>query len=288
MRTEADVVESMKACLGEVADPRVAGRTLFPLNEVLVMAFVAVLCGADDWEGVTAIAEEHEAWFRKFLPLENGVPSHDTFGRVFSLIDPEDVTCKMIDWIKTFRDTCGGEIVAIDGKALRRSGSKKNGLKMLYTVGAWAAENGLILGQTVVDDKSNEITALPQLLDMLSIQGCTITIDAAGCQKHIAAQIVEKKADDVLAVKGNPPTREADLPQVFQQGIDTNFAGMKHDCLEETEASRGRIESRATLVIELPKEFAHQTEWARLNTMVVVIRNGQQTGATDAETKGNY
>ena len=135
---------------------------------------------------MTAIAEEHEAWFRQFLPLENGVPSHDTFGRVFSLIDPEDVTRQMIDWIQTFREACGGEIVAIDGKALRRSGSRKNGLKMLYTVGAWATEHGLMLGQTVVDDKSNEITAILQLLEMLSIKNSSITIDAAGCQKHIA------------------------------------------------------------------------------------------------------
>ena len=288
MRTEADVVESLKLCLGEVADPRVAGRTWYPLDEVLVMAFIAVLCGADDWEGVTAIAEEHEAWFRQFLPLENGVPSHDTFGRVFSLIDPEDVTRKMIDWIKTFREACGGEIIAIDGKALRRSGSKKKSLKMLYTVGAWATENGLILGQTVVDDKSNEITAIPQLLEMLSIKGCTITIDAAGCQKNIAAQIVEKKADYVLAVKGNQPTLEADLQHVFQRGIDTNFAGMKHDCTEETETRHGRVEYRATHVIELPKEFAHKAEWAKLNTMVVVIRNWQQVGATDTDTKDHW
>lgn len=280
--TEADVIESMRVCLGEVADPRVAGRTWYPLDEVLVLAFIAVLCGADDWEGVTAISEEHEAWFRKFLPLENGVPSHDTFGRVFSLIDPENVTCKMIDWIKTFRETCGGEIVAIDGKALRRSGSR------LYTVGAWATENGLILGQTVVDDKSNEITAIPQLLKMLSIKGCTITIDAAGCQKNIAAQIVEKKADYVLAVKGNQPTLEADLQRLFQQGIETNFAGMKHDCTEETETSHGRIEYRATHVIELPKEFSHKTEWAKLNTMVVVIRNWKQKDTADAETKDHW
>ena len=191
MLTEAEVIESIIACLAEVADPRVAGRTWSPLDEVLVMAFIAAWCGADDWEGVTAIAEEHQAWFRKFLPLENGVPSHDTFGRVFSLIDPENVTGKMIDWIKTFRETSGGEIIAIDGKALRRSGSRKNGWKMLDTVGAWATDNGLTLGQTVVDDKSNEITAIPQLLEMLSIKSCTITIhaagtiDAAGCQKHI-------------------------------------------------------------------------------------------------------
>lgn len=288
MRTEADVVESMKAQFGRVSDPRVPGRTLHPLMDVLVMAFVAVLCGADDWEGVTAIAEEHEPWFRKFLTLPHGVPSHDTFRRVFLLLDPEDVTLKMIDWIKTFREACGGEIIAIDGKALRRSGSRKKGLKMLYTVGAWATENGLILGQTVVDDKSNEITAIPQLLDLLQIQGSTITIDAAGCQKNIAAQIVEKQAHYVLAVKGNQPKLEAALQQVFAGGIDTNFAGLKHECFRETETSHGRLEDRATHVIKLPEEFAHKTEWAHLNTMVVVIRNWKTAGASADDAKEHW
>jgi predicted transposase YbfD/YdcC len=287
MRTEADVIESMRAKFGEVSDPRVAGRTLYSLDEVLVMAFVAVLCGADDWEGVTAIAESHEKWFRKFLPLETGIPSHDTFARVFSLIDPQDVTCKMVDWIKTFCESTGGKIVAIDGKALRRSGSRKNGLKILYTVGAWATESGLILGQTVVDDKSNEITAIPQLLDMLSIQRCTVTIDAAGCQKNIAAKIVEKKADYVLAAKGNQPSLEADLQREFDKGISTNFAGMKHDCTIETETSHGRTEHRATHVLELPKDFVHKIEWAKLNTLVVVIRNWQQPG-TDGQMTDHW
>ena len=123
-------------------------------------------CVGDDWEGIAAIAEEHESWLRRFLTLQHGVPSHDTFGRVLSLVDPAVVTLRMVDWIKTFRESCGEEIIAIDGKALRRSGSQKKGLKMLHTVGAWATENGLILGQQVVNDKSNEITAIPQLIEL--------------------------------------------------------------------------------------------------------------------------
>ena len=281
MRTEADVMDSMKEHFGGVSDPRVPGRTLYPLMEVLVMAFVGVLCGGDDWEGIAAIAEEHESWLRRFLTLQHGVPSHDTFGRVGSLVDPAVVTLRMVDWIKAFRETCGEEIIAIDGKALRRSGSQKKGLKMLYTVGAWATENGLILGQQVVDDKTNEITAIPLLIELLEIKGCTITIDAAGCQKHIAAQIVEKEAHYVLAVKGNQPSLDEALQQVFRAALASDFAGGKHECLVENETSHGRVESRATHILQLPKDFALKSEWAELNTMVVVIRHWKHVGDED-------
>jgi predicted transposase YbfD/YdcC len=283
MRTEADVMDSMKEHFAGVSDPRVPGRTLYPLMEVLVMAFVGVLCGGDDWEGIVAIAEEHESWLRQFLTMEHGVPSHDTFGRVLSLVDPEVVSLRMIDWIKTFRETCGEEIIAIDGKALRRSGSKKQGLKMLYTVGAWATENGLILGQQIVDDKSNEITAIPQLLELLEIKGSTITIDAAGCQKNIAAQIVEKEAYYVLAVKGNQPSLDEALQRVFREALANDFAELKHECLVESETSHGRVEQRATHILQLPKDFAPKSEWADLNTMVVVIRHWKNVGDEDSQ-----
>jgi predicted transposase YbfD/YdcC len=259
MRTEAEVIDSMKEHFGIVADPRVPGRTTYPLMEVLVMAFIGVLCGADDWHGIAMIAEEHHDWLLKFLSLEHGIPSHDTFRRVFMLLDPAEVTLRMVDWIKTFREACGGEIIAIDGKALRRSGSQAKGLKMLYTVGAWATENGLILGQQVVDDKSNEITAIPQLLEMLQLKGCTITIDAAGCQKNIAAQIAEGKGYYVLAVKGNQPSLEGALHQFFEETLLTLNKTRKYECFEEDVISHGRVESRAMYILELPKDFAPKT-----------------------------
>lgn len=283
MRTEADVMESMKEHFSGISDPRVAGRTLDPLIEVLVMTLIGVLCGGDDFEGIAAIAEEHEEWLRRFLTMEHGVPSHDTFGRVLSLVDPEVVTLRMVDWIKTFRETCGDEHIAIDGKALRRSGSKQKGLKMLYTVGAWATENGLILGQQIVDEKSNEITAIPQLIELLEVKGRTISIDAAGCQKEIAAQIVEKKGYYVLAAKGNQPSLEEALQRVFAEALSQDFTGWKHDCLVETETSHGRVESRATHVLELPKDFAPKSEWKNLNTMVVVIRQWKHVGDEDRQ-----
>jgi predicted transposase YbfD/YdcC len=189
----------------------------------------------------------------------------------------------MVDWIKTFREACGGEIIAIDGKALRRSGSQAKGLKMLYTVGAWATENGLILGQQVVDDKSNEITAIPQLLEMLQLKGCTITIDAAGCQKNIAAQIAEGKGYYVLAVKGNQPSLEGALHQFFEETLLTLNKTRKYECFEEDVISHGRVESRAMYILELPKDFAPKTDWASLNTMVVVIRTWKKVGDDDSK-----
>lgn len=285
MRTEADVVESMIREFGKIADTRVLGRTIYPLVEILITAFVGILCGADDWHGIAGIVEEHEKWFRKFLPMVNGVPSHDTYRRVFMLLKPEVVTLRMIEWIKMFRETCGDEIIAIDGKALRRSGSKKKGLKMLYTVGAWATENGLILGQQVVDDKSNEITAIPHLLRMLSIKGNTFTFDAAGCQKNIAQQIDEGGGFYVMAVKGNQESLEKALKAEFQKGVETNFADMKHECIEDEEIKHGRIEYRATHILELPKEFKQKEEWASLNTMVVTIRQWRNVGEEEAKER---
>ena len=260
MRTEAEVIDSMKRHFGVVAGPRVPGRTMYPLMEVLVMAFIGVLCGADDSYGIAMIAKEHQDGFRKLLSLEHGVPSHDTFRRVFMSLDPAEVTLSMIDWIKTFRETCGEDIIAIEGKALRRSGSQKKGLKMLYTVGAWATENGLILGPQVVDDKSNEIPAIPQLIELPEIKGGTIIIDAAGCQMNIAAQIVEKDASYVLAAKGNQPALDKALQKVFREGLANGFAERKHEGLVESETSHGRVEQRATHILKLPKDLALKQE----------------------------
>ena len=242
--------------------------------------------GGDDWEGIATIVGEHESWLRQFLTMKHGIPSHETLGRVFRLLDPKIVTRRMIDWIKTFREACGEEVIAIDGKALRRSGSKKKGLKMLDTVGAWATENGLILGPQVVDDKSNEIPAIPQLIELLEIKGGTITIDAAGCQKNIATQIVEKDASYVLAAKGNQPALDKALQKVFREGLANGFAERKHEGLVESETSHGRVEQRATHILQRPKDFTRKPEWADLNTMVVVIRNWKTVGDPDSPEYG--
>ena len=158
----------------------------------------------------------------------------------------------------------------------RRAGDRGAVRKMLDTVGAWATANGLILSQTVVDDKSNKTTVIPQLFDPLEIKGGTITIDVAGCQKNIAAQIVDKQANEVLTVKGNQPTLEAALQQVFAKGIETNFADPKHECLREIATSHGRHDDSAPHVLKLPEEFTHKTERAKLNTMVVVSATGRR------------
>lgn len=279
MRTETDVMNSMTEHFSKVDDPRVGGRTTFPLVEILVMTLIGVLSGADDFVGVHTIAHHHQSWLKRFLTMKGGVPSDDTFRRVFGLLDPEQVVSTIVEWIKSFQAAGGGEIINIDGKALRRSGTRRCGLKTLHTVCAWATGNGLVLGQEVVDDKSNEISAIPQLLKMLDIQDCTITIDAAGCQKNIAAQIVEQQGDYVLAAKGNQPKLETDLHAEFDRGVETDFAGMRHECIETEEVRHGRREYRATHIIELPGSFPHRRQWAGLETMVVVIRQSTPVGS---------
>lgn len=196
------------AALAAVPDPRRQCKNLrHPLVDILVVGFCGVLCGCDDYVELETFGRKKEAFFRRFLELPEGIPSHDTFRRVFQAVCPQALQQGLIQWLQDARPTAPaaeGEVVAIDGKALRRTFDRARGLGALHLVSAWATANGLALGQVAVDAKSNEITAIPQLLELLDLKGCVVTIDAAGCQKDIAAPIVAKEADYVLALKAGP------------------------------------------------------------------------------------
>jgi predicted transposase YbfD/YdcC len=187
---------------GKLDDPRRYNRRHL-LLDMVVIAICAVICGADDWEAVEAFGDAKYEWFKSFLELPHGIPSHHTFRRVFASLDADQFQTCFIDWIKAVYKITNGQIIAIDGKKLRRSHDKTIGKQAIHMVSAWAEENRLVLGQCKVDDKSNEITAIPQLLDLLEIEGCIVTIDAMGCQREITSKIVDKGADYVLALKGN-------------------------------------------------------------------------------------
>jgi predicted transposase YbfD/YdcC len=264
-------VEGVKHCFRDVEDPRVQNRSYHLLHDIVTITILAVTCGADDWTDIELFGKARESWLRGFLKLPNGIPSHDTFRRVFGLLNPEQFAAGLFQWTQALHKATGGKLIHIDGKALRRSGRKRSGKSMLHLVTAWAGENSLTLGQVACEEKSNEITAIPELLKLLSLKGCTVTIDAMGCQKEIAAQIRKQQAHFVLALKGNQSGLAKDMQTLFEQGMNTNFAGMKHQVDITKETGHGRIEERAVHVMEIPRDHPRRAEWKDLNTLVVVI-----------------
>ena len=182
-----------------------------------------MICGADNWVAIETFGKAKKSWFNKVLDLPNGIPSHDTCGDVFSVIDTEQFSECFSNWVADLADLTGGEVIAIDGKCLRRSIDKKSNKSAIYMVSAWAAQNHLVLGQAKVGSKSNEITAIPNLLSRLDISGMTVTFDAMGCQKKVAKQIVEQKGSYVLSLKGNQGTRAIALKYCKKQGIHMQY-----------------------------------------------------------------
>ena len=186
-----DVALSIAERFGILEDPRTGHARRHELLDIIVITLCAVICGADHWVEIEEFGKAKEDWFRRFLKLPNGIPSHDTFGRVFGLLDPEQFSACFMDWVRSVSDLAQGEVVAIDGKTLRGCHDRANGRAPLHMVSAWATENRMVLGQTRTEAHSNEITAIPELLRVLELKGCLVTIDAMGCQRNIAQQVVQ-------------------------------------------------------------------------------------------------
>jgi predicted transposase YbfD/YdcC len=263
-------VAGVRTCFSELHDPRVQGRCHHLLIDILAIALLAVLCGAEDWPDIEVFGERRAEWLRGFLLLPNGIPSHDTFRRIFGLLDRKQFAACLFQWTQALHEATGGKIIAIDGKTARRSFNKKSGLKALHLVTAWATESGLTLGQIACEEKSNEITAIPELLKLLNLKGCTVTIDAMGCQKDIAAQIREQKGHYVLALKGNQSGLERDMAQVFEDGLNNDFAGLKHATYETNETGHGRREQRICHAMEIPPNHPQRSIWKDLCTLVIM------------------
>jgi DDE_Tnp_1-associated/Transposase DDE domain len=186
---------------GELEDPRIDRHKEHKLIDLLVLAICAILCGANDWVAVETFGKAKREWFRRFLELPPGIPSHDTFGRVFALLAPEQLQAGSLSWIQAVARVTDGQVVAIDGKTLRRSYDRRSARAAIHMASAWATHNRVVLGQLKTEEKSNEITAIPELLKVLDVRGCMVTIDAMGCQKAIAEQIVDQGAEYILALK---------------------------------------------------------------------------------------
>ena len=223
-----------------VEDPR-GSNSSHLLIEIIVIAICAAICGADNWVEVEEYGKAKEAWLRRFLELRHGIPSHDTFGRVFRLIDPHEFQRGFIDWVQQAHQIVGSEVINVDGKQLRRSHDRSTGKSALHMVSAWAAQSRVVVGQWAVDRKSNEITAIPQLLKRLALEDCIITVDALNCQRKIAATVIEQGGDYAMAVKEN----QEQLYQVLEK-LFTPEGRRWVDCdtYETRDRGHGRVEQR--------------------------------------------
>src|SRR5688572_8337954 len=262
-------VEGLEKCFQDMRDPRVQGRCDHLLIDILAISLLAVLCGAEDWPDIEEFGKRRKEWLRSFLQLPGGIPSHDTLRRVFGLLDRKQFAACLFQWTQALHEATGGNLIAIDGKTARRSFRKKSGLKALHLVTAWASENGLTLGQIACEEKSNEITAIPELLKLLNIRGCTVTIDAMGCQKEIAEQVRQQGGHYVLAVKGNQPSLEESLHQVFEDALAKDFEGVATTTYETQDTAHGRTERRTYQAIEIPKDHPQRQLWRDLRTVVI-------------------
>lgn len=265
-------------------DPRLNRKKRHSLHDIIAITICAVIAGAEGWTDVARFGKAKEAWLRTFLELPNGIPSHDTFGRFFSLLDPVAFQRCFIEWVQSIHTSIQG-VVAIDGKTARRSHDRSKGKQAIHIVGAWATENGIALGQTKVDDKSNEITAIPELVRALDIKACLVTIDAMGCQKEIAKAIVEAGADYLLAVKGNQERLAEDVEQEFKAALADNFAHMQCQYSESLEKGHGRIEKRQYWYTHDIGGLGTLERWPKLAGMAMCRASRTVNGETSVEDR---
>ena len=243
-------------------DPRIERQKLHNLIDIGTITICAVICGAEAWTQVEAFGKAKEDWFRTFLELPNGIPSHDTFGRYFSRLDPQAFQEVFLQWVQAVNEVFKGQVVAIDGKCLRRSHDHNKSKSAICMVSAWASANQLVLGQVKTDEKSNEITAIPKLLRALEIKGCIVTIDAA--------RIRSQGADYVLALKGSQGNLREYVQDYLTTAMEHDFLGVAHDYFEMTDGGHGRVEIRRHWTIEEFGDFPGKAAWKDLRTIVMV------------------
>lgn len=273
------------SCFGRVEDPRLDRKKQHSLLDIMAIAICAAIAGADSWTEIADFGHAKQDWLRTFLKLPNGIPSHDTFGRVFSLLDPDQFEEAFREWVKAIQGRVRG-LVAIDGKTARRSHDHGTGKKAIHVVSAWARESSLALGQVTVDEKSNEITAIPELVRQLDLNGCLVTIDAIGCQREIAKTIIDAHADYLLAVKGNQETLAEDVEMEFKHAMADGFAHMEHHYYETLDKGHGRIEQRQYWYTQDIAGLGTADKWPGLRGMVMC--RATRTVKADTSVEDRY
>lgn len=284
MTTRAEA--SLMVHFADLEDPRHAINQRHPLINLIVIAVCAVICGADSFTEMEEFGKERKSWLARFLDLSNGIPSHDTFNQFFARLKPEAFERCLLSWLESLHELSEGQILAVDGKTLRGSYDRQDNKAAIHMVSVWATANRLSLASRVVDEKSNEITAIPELLDLIEVAGGIVTIDAMGCQKAIAKKIRDRGGDYVLAVKENQPRLHEAVESFFE-------AHWKNDDLvhcpshrfETHERGHGRVDDRYYYLAKLPEGFAVASEWPGLKAIGMAIRVTEQEGKTTEEVR---
>lgn len=261
----------------DLTDPR-RREVTYPLINVVTIALCAVICGADDFVSIAAWGRMKRDWLAKLLDLSSGIPSHDRFNAILAAIKPAEFEKCLLSWITALHEISDGQIVAIDGKTLRRSFDAASSKSAIHMVSAWATANHISLGQVVVDEKSNEITAIPKLLEILELSGALVTLDALGCQTEIAQRIVAAGADYCLAVKGNQPTLHEGIVKFFDDHLEDDFARVSVRRHETKEKGHGRRETRHYFVCPIPDDLPDHSRWVGLQAIGIVISSTQRGG----------
>ncbi len=274
---------SIPRFFARLQDPRRAHRRLHRLQDIVVIALCAVIAGAQDWQQIETFGRRRHGWLRRFLELPNGIPSHDTFERVFDRLQPQAFQACFRDWVRAVSATLRIRHVAIDGKSLRGSGSAQLG--PLHLVSAWATAQHLSLGQVAVGAKSNEITAIPALLELLDLGGALVTIDAMGCQKAIAQKVVDQGGHYALTVKENQEHLLEDIQQLFLKALDNDLAGFDHDVYQTRERGHGREEYRRYTVLYTTEGIRQAGAWAGLTTIGMCYTERTVKGVTATEAR---
>jgi predicted transposase YbfD/YdcC len=275
-------LQDLESLFAHVEDPRMERTKRHRLRDIIILAICGVICGAEGWVEIEEFGRAKEGFFLNLLDLPNGIPSHDTFGRVFALIDPKQFEASFVQWVQGISQTVKG-VIAIDGKTLRRSHDGATGQKALHLVSAWAVENRLVLAQLATKEKSNEITAIPLLLQQLALQGCIVTIDAMGTQTKIAAQIIEQDGDYALALKENQGNLYEEVEATFTMAEKDGFVGLQWEADRHVEKGHGRLEIREYWTIRDCEILSHldpENKWKGLRGIGMVRaqrRIGQET-----------
>lgn len=255
-----------------IRDPRVERNRLYPLMEIMLLVVCATLSGAEGWEAMEEFGKEKLDWLRTFAPFANGIPSHDRIADVISRLNPKAFQSAFFSWTQAVAEATEGDIVAVDGKTSRGSRDRRRGLQALHMVSAWSNRNRLVLGQEATEEKSNEITAIPKLLELLELKGCIVTIDAMGCQSKIAEQIIDQGGDYVLGLKGNQSTLHEEVEDFFNTARAGEFADVTYDYAEETDKDHGRLEVRRYWITEALGTLSEPERWTGLRSIGMVER----------------
>lgn len=275
----------------DIADPRKSNATRHIFQEILFIAITSIIAGAEGFVDMEEFAKSKKTWLKSFLKLPKGIPSHDAFGDVFALLDPEQFNMAFVEWTQSLRNTVTREVVAVDGKSMRRSHDKNKGKSMVHTVSAWACENRLVLGQIATEEKSNEITAIPKLLKMLHLKDCVVTIDAMGTQKEIASTIIAQRADYILSLKRNHETFYDEVKELMEDTetlLLLKKEGAKLECYIDEDRDHGRVEKRTCVVLQKTDWYREDWQWEGLKTLIMVERHRKESKDSEFTTERHF